>query len=205
MPDASPVVATPNTTNASAPTALASAVVGTPPASAVTTAQSAQPPSAQVPVVPEKYDLKMPEGSPLDKSYVDKIASYAKEQGLSNEQAQKVLEREHSVVSDFAKKQQENHNQLVDTWAKQVESDNEIGGQNYKQNVELASRVVKRFGSDTFIKGLNDTGFGNHPEFVRVFTRIGKAMSDDQLVMPGSQPAPKREIADVFYGSGSKT
>lgn len=162
-------------------------------------AKAAPPP--EKPVVPEKYELKKPDGSLLGDKAVETISSYAKEKGLSNEQAQSLLERESSAVKSFFEEQQTKHNQQVDAWVGEVKADKEIGGEGYKQNVELASRVIKRFGSESLVKQLNETGFGNHPELVRVFARIGKSMTSDQLVVGGGTPAPKREMADRFYGS----
>src|SRR5688572_20896218 len=58
-------------------------------------------PKEQKPVVPEKYDLKLPEGSLLEAAQMEKISAYAKEKGLSNEQAQELLERENDAVSGY--------------------------------------------------------------------------------------------------------
>ena len=199
MPDASPAEVKPVTPPAdgAAPVAEKLFDAGKP----AEGAPKADPPAEQKPSVPEKYELKMPEGSPLEAGHLEKISAYAKGKGLSQEQAQALLERESEAVAGFAKAQKDNYEKTVDEWAKQTESDPEVGGENYKKNVELASRVIKRFGSETLIKALNDTGYGNHPELVRAFTRIGKAMSEDQLVIPGTQPAPKASIEDRFYGS----
>lgn len=187
MPDAStPTIVTPPAADSASPSA------GAP---------NAQPPAAQPPKVPEKYDLKLPDGSLLEASHIERISSFAKEKGLSNEMAQSLLEREHGAVSSYAEAQKQNYNKTVDSWAKLVEADSEIGGEGYKKNVELASRVIKRFGSESLVKALNETGYGNHPELVRAFTRIGKAMTEDQLVMPGTQPPAKPSMEDRFYGS----
>lgn len=153
---------------------------------------------------PEKYELKLPEGSHLKADHLEKIVSYAKERGLSNEDAQKLLERENSVVAGFVEDQKQQLKQTTDAWMKEVESDKEIGGTNYKQNVAYANEVVKKFASPQFIKTLNETGLGNHPELVRVFARIGKLMANDKLVVPGTQSIAKKSIEEVFYGASTK-
>lgn len=150
---------------------------------------------------PEKYELKLPEGSPLKTDHLEKIVSYAKERGLSNEDAQALLERENAAVADFVNGQKEILKSTTETWVKEVEQDKELGGEAYKQNVAYANNVVKKFGSPAFIKTLNETGLGNHPELVRVFARIGKIMANDKLVVAGAQSTPKKSIEDVFYGS----
>lgn len=152
-------------------------------------------------VVPEKYDLKLTEGSLLKPADLDKIASYAKERGLSNEAAQELTHREDQAVRSFAESQRQQLLSKSQEWMKASESDAEIGGVEFKRNVELAKRVVSRFGSESLNKTLNETGLGNHPELVKLLFKIGKSMSADQLVIPGAQPSNKRSIEDVFYGA----
>lgn len=144
-----------------------------------------------------KYELKLPEGSPLEASYVEKIATYAKERGLSNEQAQALLERESSTVADYKS--------LTRGWVDDVRNDKEIGGDHFNENVGLALSVVEKYGTDSLKTALKETGYGNHPELVRIFARIGKAMAPDRLVKAGTQSAPqKRPIEEILYG-GTKS
>lgn len=156
--------------------------------------------------VPEKYDLKLPENSLLDAAHLEKISSYAKEKGFSNDMAQALLERESLAVESYNNAQKDTLQKIGESWVSEAKNDKEIGGEAFKQNTELAKRVVDRFGTDPFKKALNETGLGNHPELLRVFTRIGKAMSEDKLIVPGAQAASgKRSIEDIFYGASTKT
>lgn len=155
-----------------------------------------------VAAAPKEYTLALPEESPLDDSAVQRIAAEAKERGLTQEQAQELLNRESEAVSGYAKAQSEAFKQAVDGWKSQIENDKELGGAEYAKNAELAKRVVDRFATEEFKKALNETGFGNHPELFRVFFKIGKAMAEDQLVMPGAQQSPKqRSVEDLLYGN----
>lgn len=161
--------------------------------------------AGEQPAVPEKYDLKLPEGSLLQAKAIEEVAALAKEQKLSNEEAQALIEQRHKAVADYDADQQKLMTETVDGWAKQVSEDSEIGGQAHRQNVELAHRVAKRFGSSEFSKVLNESGLGNHPEFVRTFLRIGKAMSEDQLVITDSDlSAADESPASVLYGKSKK-
>lgn len=158
----------------------------------------AQPPQK---VVPEKYDLKLPEGSQLDATHIEKVAALAKERKLSNEEAQAIIDRDNATISGFADGQNKQLKERQDAWVKDSQNDKEFGGEAFAKNAELAKRVVERFGSDALKTALNDTGLGNHPELLRVFVRIGKAMSEDQLVLPGStqSTAEKKSVEDIFY------
>lgn len=150
----------------------------------------------QKPVVPERYDLKLPEGSPLDKAHVETTAAFAKERGLSNEQAQAILDREHQAVASHL----EGVKAMQQQWAEDSKNDKEIGGEGFSKNVELAKRVVDKYGSESFRKALSESGLGNHPELVRFITRIGKAFGNDHFVQAGAKPSGKRPIEEVFYG-----
>jgi phosphotransacetylase len=54
-----------------------------------------------------KYDLKLPEGSLLTQAEVDKIVSFSKEQGLSQESAQKLVESEHNIIANYQEQQEQ--------------------------------------------------------------------------------------------------
>ncbi len=166
-----------------------------------------KPQDAQAPktVVPEKYDLKLPENSLLDASHTEKIAAYAKAQGLSNDAAQALLNREATVVADYAEGLKEKQKQKSSEWVDQVKGDTELGGEGFARNSELAKRVINRYGSDALKKELNETGLGNHPELVRFVSRIGKSMSEDQLILPGKNAGGvSKSMEDVFYGNQNK-
>jgi hypothetical protein len=145
-----------------------------------------------------KLELKVPENSPLSKEAVEKIQSFAKEKGLSNEQAQAILERD----IEAQQQQAEFVQQKTTEWFETSKSDKEIGGENFAKNAELAKRVVDRFASQELKQDLEATGFGNHPELLRLLVRIGQKMAPDSLVLPGSS-VTKREksMEETFYGS----
>lgn len=161
-------------------------------------------PEPQKPAVPETYDLKLPKDSPLKPDAIERKAADAKARGLTNEQAQKELETEsaqiasdreaqRSAVTEAWKKQNED-------WTVELKNDPAVGGEKFPQNIELAKRVVTKFGDPTFMKELDETGFGNHPGLVRMLVKLGQGMSEDQLVIPGAAvPDTKRSAAEVLF------
>ena len=152
-------------------------------------------------VVPEKYDIRTGENSFLNDADLERIGAEAKELGLSNEEAQDLVNIEDGVITRFREKQDNEVQSIRDGWAKSAEKDKEIGGDNFKENVALSKRVIDRFGSKDFQKALDETGFGNHPEVIRMFTRIGKLMSNDKMIHPKAKSSnSERTIEDIFYG-----
>lgn len=146
-----------------------------------------------------KYDLKLPEGTLLTQAEVDEIVSFSKEQGLSQEFAQKLVEREHKILANYKDNQEQQYEQMRDILFKQVESDKELGGENLKTTAELAKRALNKFAPDSIKKFFAESPYGNHPEIIRMFSNIGKSMQDDKLVLSGTQSPPTISPVDILY------
>ncbi len=157
------------------------------------------------PVVPEKYDIKLPETSFFDEAALERTTAIARELGLPQEGAQKMTDFAHGEVAKYHESLVSSHKTQVNEWAKNVKADPEIGGAAFQQNADLANRVLDKFSNPEFRKVLNDTGYGNHPELVRVFARIGKVLGDDTLVMGnhGGSNAGK-SLAEKLYPTQQK-
>lgn len=153
------------------------------------------------PNVVNKDDLKLPEGSLLSPQAVEAILALAKEKNLSKEQAQVVLDRESNAVKSYVEGEKAKLTQMQDQWYEQTKADKELGGEAYDANVELGHRVFKKFVPAPLEQILKDSGMHEHPEVVRFFVRLGKAMAPDQLVMPNAAGDPSGvRLADRIYG-----
>lgn len=148
---------------------------------------------------PEAYEFKAPEGGELDKEAVAQFEPIARELNLSQEQAQKLVDLYGSKVMPQLMKQQ------ADTWQKQVadwgtaaKEDAEIGGDKFDGNLTRAKQAMDKFATPQLREFLETTGMGNHPELIRVFVKVGAAMSEDSLVT--SNEKGQRSAADVLYG-----
>lgn len=197
-PVAPPIAPAPVAPPAAAPEPVTSLLTDPEPAAAPP--KPGETPPAAPPAPPAEIKLKLPENALIDAASVEGIASFAKERGLSQEQAQALLERENATAVN----QQTMLKEQSQQWVKEVLADKEIGGANAKQNVALAHRVIERFASPILVQQLRDTGLGNHPELLRVFVNIGKLMSDDQLVMGSGAPKVERSTAEIFYPDMNK-
>lgn len=150
------------------------------------------------PVAPEKYDLKPKEGSTISAEHLEKISAYSKAKGFSNEDAQALLDRDQENFSSITTAQKAQVEKVKESWLPAAQADEEIGGDKFSKSSEMAKRVVDRVGSDSFKEFLSETGFGNHPEVIRVFSRLGNMMSEDQLVVgqkpPGGDKVPTEKL-----------
>lgn len=152
---------------------------------------------------PEKYDLKLAEDSILDQKDVDEIAARARELDLSNEDAQLMVDMEAEAQERYHGKLEAEVSKIHEGWIKTAQTDEEIGGDAFKENVELAHRVLEKFGTKEFNQMLKDSNYGNHPEVIRIFARLGKQMASDEAVF-GSDQSGEKPIEDVFYNNTNK-
>ncbi len=145
---------------------------------------------------PEKYEFKPAEGQELDAEAVKAFEPIAKELNLSNEQAQKLVDVYGSkIMPKLVEQQAAQWQQQIEQWADQVKADKDLGTD---ASIGAAQKAMDKFGSPELKQYLNETGLGNHPELVRIFANIGKAMSEDGLVTGNSGGA--KSAADVLFG-----
>lgn len=153
---------------------------------------------AKVGVVPEKYELTAPEGMVIDAEALSKFEPIFKELNLSNEGAQKLAnlyaEMKAEEVKDFGVKLQEQ----ITEWEGQLASDAEVGGKNFGDTVRHAQSAIARFGTPELKQFLARSGSGSHPELVRTFARIGKAMAEDNFITGPSSATHEDKARRIF-------
>lgn len=137
-------------------------------------------------VIPEAYELTAPDGMTIDADLLTEATPIFKEAGLSNEQAQAILPAAKSLVE---KTQQATVQNLIDAgnqqrkaWLDAAKADEQIGGAKWDASLDSAGRALDALGhaeGSEFRTALNETGFGNHPEMIRIFARIGEMVGED--------------------------
>lgn len=149
------------------------------------------------PVVPEKYDLKLSDGSLLDSSTVDKIAAIARERGLSNEDAQKHL-------AEIETQAMQERNERVTKWNESLKTDADFGGENYTANVQSVQRYAGFLEKQhpELLSVLESTGYVSHPAVAKYLRDMGSRMAEDKHTgksLGNQEKAPER-TADLLYG-----
>lgn len=194
---AEPVVAEPTPSPAAAP------VVQPVPDQIAAPAAEAKPIEAAPakPVIPEKYEFKAPDGMELNQPLLDAVGPVFKDLGLSQDQASKLFDTynaatqaaeaasEKAFVESMAQRTKEYQATVRKDW-----------GANYEVNLATAQRGLARVMSNDAKAILDETGLGNHPEFLKAFLAVGKMVSEDTPPVNGA-PNGRKSNADVFYGS----
>ena len=127
---------------------------------------------------PESYVLDLPnfQGSPEDLAFVTEMAQQS---GLPAKEASEFLRRSEIYQNILQEK-------TAEAWAEASRTDPEFGGAQFDANLAVAKRGYNMFASDELKSLLEQTGYGNHPEVLRVFHKIGKMMGEDNIVGGGA-------------------
>lgn len=150
---------------------------------------------------PEKYELNPGEGKKFDSEFLNVYEDTARELGLSNEKAQKLIDK----VGPVLEQRQLARIEAVRTeWADQSKVDKEFGGDKLEENLSVAKKGLEEISTPELRQLINDTGLGNNPEVIRLFYRVGKMVTQDKFV--GGKPAESKQgpksfndLADALY------
>jgi len=136
---------------------------------------------------PEKYEFKASEGKAFDAEVLTAFAEVAKELNLTQDAAQKVLDR---MAPKMEARQAQQIETLRTQWADSSKVDKEFGGEKLSENLSTAKKALDQFGTPELRSLLNESGLGNHPEFIRFMFRAGKSISEDRYVGQANGAAP---------------
>lgn len=149
-------------------------------------------------------DISAPENSQLTEKDIEQVKTYAKENNLSKEAAQKLVDEKNSLIVQYQSRQADQLKTQTAQWLKQAEVDAEIGGKDFNANIENAKRVLEKYGTPGLRKALEQSGLGNSPDVIKTFFRISKLMQNDKLVVaPKNGASAEKTLEDIFYGKTS--
>lgn len=153
---------------------------------------------AEKPGAPEKYEFTPPDGQTFDDTVLEAYSEVAKELNLSQDDAQKLLDK---VAPVMAARQAEQIAQVKEGWADAARTDKEFGGDKLDANLGVAKKALDAFASPELKTLLNEAGLGNHPEVIRFMYRAGKAISEDRIVTGQQATGSDKSLADKLYSN----
>ncbi|WP_304642455.1 hypothetical protein [uncultured Parasutterella sp.] len=144
---------------------------------------------------PEKYEpFSFGENPAIDPTQIEQFSTAAREAGLSQEQAQKVLD---SLAPSVATKLRADLVRQAGEWLKASEADPEFGGAAFEANKGIAVSAYQKLATPELRDILNNSGLCNHPEVIRLFYRIGKMTSQDSGVK--GEPVSRSSGLEAMY------
>lgn len=163
---------------------------GAKPAEGTKPATEAKPEGA-----PESYDFKAPEGKAYDAAVLEPFAAAAKEANLTQDAAQKLLDK---MAPALVERQQTQVKAVQDGWLASSRVDKEFGGDKLAENLAVAKKGLDTYASPELKTLLNETGLGNHPEVIRLMFKVGQSLKEDSFVTGSATKGPA-DIAKSLY------
>lgn len=198
-PPATPPAATPPATPPAAkdqPPAPASKPASTPAPAPVLAAAAVEPPPAPKSEAPEKYEFTLPENVNIDPGVVALYETVARDVGLSQEAAQKTLER---VLPQIAQSIDAAAVKRLETLSQEVAAHPKLGGANLDQTLANAKLALERLGNPRLRALIRDPrlGVGSDVGLVEFLDEIARRfLRGDDLLREERRGSPPATVAD---------
>lgn len=160
---------------------------------------------------PEEYDdFSVPEGMKLEGEELTEFKSFAKEQDLTQEQAQRVLDFAGPKIKAMIEQPYKAWKEMTQQWWNATKADAEVGGTRLEQSVKDAGQAFVPSDSNPFFKtqsevqaireALRLTGAMHHPEVQRLFVRMGRLLAEPSHLTgkPASQDKQQAFLNSMY-------
>lgn len=163
---------------------------------------------------PEAYaDFTVPEGMTLNKDALEAAVPVFKELGLTQDQAQKLVDIQTKREATLAKASQGDYAAMRESWRKEVLADTSLsaGGKVKPEVLQTIGRAIDgindpKLAAD-FRQVMDTTGVGDNPAFIRTLFRMAQQMTEGRPTQgngpsvhgqtaPNAKPA---SIANAMY------
>lgn len=145
-----------------------------------------------------ELEIKLPEGITADAAVLKEFQAIAKKVGLDSEKASELAAWELKRQQTALAAQVSTWEKQGETWEKQLSEDPDIGGPKLTETVAAAKKALRKYGGEPLANAFADLGIGSHPELVRAFARIGRAMGEDSSATGnGSAPPAADETSNL--------
>lgn len=158
--------------------------------------------------VTEYGEFEVPEGAIVNEPAMAKFKELALSKNLSQEDAQAFVNLGAEMVDGMLTDLKAQIAGQAATWADQVKSDSELGGDNMKENLAEAMKSFEAFGKlgpkdqyEDFRQQIEMNGLANHPFLIRVFKSVAGNVTQDGHIVGLNQPVNEKEDrTTTLYG-----
>ncbi len=166
---------------------------------AIETTAETQTAGEQPQIKDEDYDIELADGTDIAPDVVDDLKSLARELGLPRDATQRVADLGQKLAERWMTRLTDSQAEARRDWADTARNDREFGGDRLDENLSVARAALNRFSTPHLTHMLDVSGLGNHPEVIRAFYRIGKAISEDRFVTANTAPGSVQSAAAKLY------
>ena len=131
-----------------------------------------------------EYRFTFKKGEEMSEEYVADFAKFAKEQGLSPEQAQAILSRNAAFYHNDRSRIDAELQAQAEEYEKETRAEL---GEHFDETVSYAAKALDKYDTDGALRELFAVlPIGNNVKLIKVFARMGKDIAEDRLVKGGN-------------------
>lgn len=149
---------------------------------------------------PVDYALELPEKSPISADHVKLLVDIARTHAIAPDAAQLLLTNQHELALQLADHNRTSWAEQVETWGKAINEDKDLGGERLKTTVSHARAALAAYWAPEFMTMLDESGLGNHPDFIRGLAKLGRSMSEPGAPINGG-PSKGKPGSTIFTNS----
>ena len=117
-----------------------------------------------------------------DSEQLNDFRQFAHELGLNQTQAEHLI---HKVAENAGTQQTMQNEALEKAEMEGFKALQKDWGGDFDKSMDYARRAFNRYASPEALELMENTGLGNHPEILKLFSQIGEQLSEEQL-LPGN-------------------
>ena len=156
--------------------------------------------------IPEKYEVKLPEGFVKEGDMLEKMTPVFKEVGLTGAALQKLVDVYAPLIKQQTESQQKSFNDAQEANFKSFNDSEKKNameklGANAKTELVFAAKSRDRFFSKESQELLNATGIANNFNFISDLIKIGRSISEAKLVDGKQVTVNTKTDGEVLYGT----
>lgn len=133
---------------------------------------------------PAAIEITLPEGYEVDGDVLERFKPIAEKISLNSEGASELAKWYADERAAAIKDAEAVMEKQSEDWRKAVENDPDYGRQKLAESSAFATRGVEWAG-EPVRDMIREFGLGNHPELFKFFTRLGRAVGDDNTFVNG--------------------
>ena len=115
-----------------------------------------------------------------DEGVMDDFKNFAHQNNLTQNQADNLLDLFSEIQQDEAQNEQKAMDDLKVETTMGLQKE---WGKNYDGNLDYARRAYAQFGTPELTEIMDGSGFGNHPEVIKAFSKVGQLLGEEALAV----------------------
>lgn len=161
---------------------------------------------------PEAYaDFAVPEGMEIDTALLAEVTPLFKEDGLTQAQAQRYIDKYAARIAEMSEGAGEAFDKAYqdrkaadaakdsESWLEALKADKEIGGDKFDPVKQRVMAAIGTVATPEMKDAMNELGWGNHPELVRLVHRLIDYVPQDEGAGPAGAGGANKDMRERWY------